>query len=215
MTLTRVQIAASQSCRDAEPQRTSKGLLARDNIPIMYRAVKVDNSKPDPLTEGFSGSTEFHAVQPMIGSAGRTTIVSGSFEGVKNFAEHESDCALYAICGTGLWAVSLRENIDDDDSRNVIYQFSETGDEDFEGAIDFDEVHVLNEIEPERVVRLFASNEHWREISPEVLKQLTNRLERWSRHQGEPLPPRNARHPDLGLSSGPALNNYLEKCCGQ
>ncbi|WP_202730332.1 T3SS effector cysteine hydrolase SpvD family protein [Achromobacter xylosoxidans] len=197
MTLTRVQIAASQSCRDAEPQRTSKGLLARDNIPIMYRAVKVDNSKPDPLTEGFSGSTEFHAVQPMIGSAGRTTIVSGSFEGVKNFAEHESDCALYAICGTGLWAVSLRENIDDDDSRNVIYQFSETGDEDFEGAIDFDEVHVLNEIEPERVVRLFASNEHWREISPEVLKQLTNRLERWSRHQGEPLPPEMRAIPTL------------------
>lgn len=167
--VSRLKVLVNQLPANAAPSRQatlSNGLFARNDFQILYRADRRDVTSSG---DTFAPSSHFFGLEPMIGAKGMTTIVSSSLEGAYSYARDEpGSFHIYAIAAAGLPGVSLVENMRRENP--VIGKFSASGyagfqvtdgviDERgrvdaFEGAAGFDEVHVVGDIEPDRIFLL-------------------------------------------------------------
>lgn len=150
------------------------GLTARDNFPLLFKIV-LDPVNEQPEINGFLPSDDFETLYPMIGKQGKTTIVAGNYDEIVRFVSHNKAYAIFAIAAFGLPAVSLKQNFDDPDTSAIALLFSKTGS--LQRATNFDEIHILGPINPERVVLLHTPYSDLNTLQPEVVEKLSRTYE--------------------------------------
>ncbi|HGJ5860437.1 MAG TPA: hypothetical protein ACHBX6_12260 [Arsenophonus nasoniae] len=168
------RLISSSTHIQGESRLLPNGLTARDNFPLLFKIV-LDPVNEQPEINGFLPSDDFETLYPMIGKQGETTIVAGNYDEIVRFVSHNKAYAIFAIAAFGLPAVSLKQNFDDPDTSAIALLFSKTGS--LQRATNFDEIHILGPINPERVVLLHTPYSDLNTLQPEVVEQLSRTYE--------------------------------------
>lgn len=137
----------------------SRGMIERTDLPKVYRVEKAERveRRGDPEHYGFMNSNYFAGAEKM--RDGNVLVTSRSMEGAMQFGDSEfgGNYNLYEIDSQGIPAVSLNENIDLNpqfyelrehmDPGEIAHARANGGLKGFsEGAFDFDEVHLDNDL---------------------------------------------------------------------
>ncbi|HGJ5865214.1 MAG TPA: hypothetical protein ACHBZ9_12440 [Arsenophonus nasoniae] len=168
------RLISSSSHIQGESRLLPNGLTARDNFPLLFKIV-LDPVNEQPEINGFLPSDDFETLYPMIGKQGETTIVAGNYDEIVRFVSHNKAYSIFAIAAFGLPAVSLKQNFDDPDTSAIALLFSKTGS--LQRATNFDEIHILGPINPERVVLLHTPYSDLNTLQPEVVEKLSRTYE--------------------------------------
>ncbi|HGJ5854375.1 hypothetical protein [Arsenophonus nasoniae] len=168
------RLISSSTHIQGESRLLPNGLTARDNFPLLFKIV-LDPVNEQPEINGFLPSDDFETLYPMIGKQGETTIVAGNYDEIVRFVSHNKAYAIFAIAAFGLPAVSLKQNFDDPDTSAIALLFSKTGS--LQRATNFDEIHILGPINPERVVLLHTPYSDLNTLQPEVVEKLSRTYE--------------------------------------
>lgn len=107
----------------------------------------------------------------MIEKQGEITIVAGNYDEIVRYVSRNQAYAIFAIAAFGLPAVSLKQNFDNSDTSAIALLFSVTGN--LERVISFYETHILGQLDPERVVLLYAPCSNLNTLQPGVAENLS------------------------------------------